>query len=77
MTILDMLGQSAILTVLGVGIVFSFLFIVVVVVSQFERVFKPRGSKEAPIATAPQSTGVSPQLVAAITAAVVEYRKSN
>ena len=82
MTILEMLGQSAILTVLGVGIVFGFLLIVVVVVSQFERVFKPRGSKanKEPVAPASasapvsQCTGVSPQLVAAITAAVHEYR---
>ena len=84
MTILEMLGQSAILTVLGVGIVFSFLLIVVIVVSQFERVFKPSGGQAAnmePVVLATSSpstspvTGVSPQLVAAITAAVHEYRK--
>ena len=84
MTILEMLGQSAILTVLGVGIVFGFLLIVVVVVSQFERVFKSRGSKanSEPVAPAAASAPVSqsaaaavnPQLVAAITAAVHEYR---
>ena len=77
MTILEMLGQSAVLTVLGVTIVFSFLFIVVVVVSQFERVFKPRGKKAITETTETTNKAVNPQIVAAISAAIVEYRKSN
>ncbi|MCL2007842.1 MAG: OadG family protein [Treponema sp.] len=77
MTILDMLGQSAILTVLGVGIVFLFLLIVVIVVSQFGRVFKTalRSTELSPISQV--SSGVKPQVIAAISAAISEHRKSN
>ena len=83
MTIFDMLGQSAILTVLGVSIVFGFLLIVVIVVSQFSWIFKSRKSKiEAAVTAAAPGPGTSPQVVAAISAAAIyaaahEYRKSN
>ena len=35
MTIVEMLGQSGVLTLLGMGVVFSFLILLVVIISQF------------------------------------------
>jgi oxaloacetate decarboxylase gamma subunit len=42
MTIVEMLNQSAVLTLLGMGIVFSFLTILVVIISQMGRLFSSK-----------------------------------
>ncbi len=75
MTIFEMLGQSAILTLLGMGIVFGFLIILVVVISLFGRLLgtKEKGENKQQAKT----PDVNSQLTAAITAAVTEYQKSS
>ena len=85
MTILEMLGQSGIVTLLGMGIVLGFLTILVVVISQIgkfmisldEKTTVP-ASQTSTITTAkPNSSDDSAQVTAAISAAINEYRKIN
>ena len=79
MTILDMLGQSGVLTMLGMGIVFSFLVILVVCVTIMGKVIhalgidKDKAATGAPVQAAGsiKSTGVT----AAVVAAIAEYQK--
>ena len=85
MTILEMLGQSGILTVLGMGVVFGFLIIMVFCVSAMGKILQASGAgkeEAAPQAAyAPQSlameAGKSKAVTAAIVAAVNQYRKDN
>ena len=44
MTISEMLAQSGILTVLGMGVVFTFLAILVIVIGQFGKVINTKKS---------------------------------
>ena len=85
MTIMDMLGQSAVLTVLGMGVVFGFLVIMVICVSVMGKIIQGLGgSKDAASAPSSQTgfagtaeTGQSKAITAAITAAVTQYQKDN
>ena len=80
MTILEMLEQSGRLTLLGMGIVFSFLIIMVIVISAAGKIINPpelnrdvqpvAGSTRPPVA---ETSAVT----AAIGAAVNEYKKNN
>jgi len=80
-----MLGQSVILTVLGMGVVFAFLIVLVIVISFIGKLTNTETpGKNVIISANPasqirQETGKenNPQIVAAITAAVNEYRKSS
>ena len=86
---MDMLGQSAVLTVLGIAVVFGFLAIMVLCVSAMGKFFQAReaasGLAEAKLAFQPGATpssqpGISegnPGTIAAISAALNEYRKNN
>ena len=77
MTILEMLEQSGILTLLGIGVVFGFLIIMVIVISRVGKLFHVQeADKNTAIEnrTAPSNNAA---IIAAITAAVGEYRKSN
>ena len=83
MTILEMLAQSGVLTLLGMGIVFGFLIILVVVISQFGRFSEKNPDKmtvqtglSAKAAVPVPVAGNNAQVTAAISAAVNEYRKS-
>jgi oxaloacetate decarboxylase gamma subunit len=84
MTITDMLGQSAVLTVLGMGVVFGFLIIMVVCVSVMGKIIQGLGGNKA-VAPAPSlqagfagaDTGKSAAVTAAIAAAVTQYQKDN
>ena len=82
MTILEMLEQSAILTVLGVGIVFSFLLIMIVCVTLMGKIIrylepdKDIETQEAETAAQTAQKVENGPIIAAITAAVTEYRKS-
>jgi len=87
MTILEMLEQSAILTVLGVGIVFSFLIIMIICVALMGKIIRTLESgkniqdqeaatKEAATAAQAVKKVENGRIIAAITAAVNEYRKS-
>jgi oxaloacetate decarboxylase gamma subunit len=88
MTIVDMLGQSGVLTLLGMGIVFSFLVIMIIVVTLAGKaihalrwdsdVLKPAKTQTSAAAAASVSGGGNQGAVtAAISAAVAEYRKDH
>lgn len=85
MTIVEMLGQSGVLSLLGMGIVFGFLIIMVVTITLMGKIvgaLSPDKGTTAPAAgaktssAAPASAGNNAQVTAAIAAAVNEYRKS-
>ena len=79
MTIVEMLGQSVVLTLLGMGVVYAFLIIMVFVISQFKKFIKTPGNegKAGFIGTAPAKTDNDANVTAVISAAVNEYRKTN
>ena len=88
MTILEMLGQSGILTVLGMGVVFGFLIIMVICVSAMGKIVQSLGAGKAGEAQAgaalvsqageaDRNKAGAQAITAAITAAVTEYRKNN
>ncbi|MDR2758079.1 MAG: OadG family protein [Spirochaetaceae bacterium] len=83
MTIAEMLEQSGVLTLLGMGIVFGFLVVLIVCVSLVGKVIHALGVDKD--VTTPITTGASPgggvsagnaAVTAAISAAVNEYRKT-
>jgi oxaloacetate decarboxylase gamma subunit len=83
MTIAEMLGQSGALTLLGMGIVFGFLIILIIAVSLVGKIIhalgldKDAGVLPKPAASAGPSTAAKTAAVtAAISAAVTEYRKN-
>jgi len=82
MTILEMLEQSAILTVLGVGIVFLFLIIMIICVTLMGKIIRylesGKNIQDQEAATAAQAVKKveNGPIIAAITAAINEYRKS-
>jgi oxaloacetate decarboxylase gamma subunit len=76
---MEMFQQSAILTVLGMTIVFAFLWLMIICVNWIGKLVHTLGldkdvepKNEAP--KGPSET-VNPGIAAAITAAVVEFRK--
>jgi oxaloacetate decarboxylase gamma subunit len=76
MTILEMLEQSVILTVLGMAVVFAFLWIMIICVNMVGKAIHKMGLDKdvaQPFAPSP-APGVPPQVTAAITAAVNEYQ---
>jgi oxaloacetate decarboxylase gamma subunit len=79
MTIADMLQQSAILTILGMGVVFAFLWVMIICVSWVGKLIHAAGMDKDIL---PQQNnnaaagGVKPEITAAITAAVTESRKN-
>ena len=87
MTIFDMLNQSGILTLLGVGIVFSFLIILVFAISLTGKIIGKFVKTQSGLQPACCSTnnssaangggGNNGAITAAISAAVNEYRKIN
>ncbi|MDR3343673.1 MAG: OadG family protein [Treponema sp.] len=68
MTIAEMLQQSAILTVLGMVIVFAFLWLMIICVNLVGKLVHSLGKNA--------NRAVTPEITAAITAAVTEYRKN-
>jgi oxaloacetate decarboxylase gamma subunit len=78
MTIVEMLEQSVVLTILGMAVVFAFLWLMIVCVNLMGKVIHKIGlDKDVNQAQAPAArTGTPPQVTAAISAAVNEYRKT-
>jgi oxaloacetate decarboxylase gamma subunit len=78
MTIVEMLEQSGVLTLLGMGIVFSFLVILIICVILVGKFIHAIGADtdvtQAAQPAAP-AVGGAAAITAAITAAVTEYRK--
>ena len=78
MTIVDMLGQSGILTILGMGIVFSFLVVLVICVSAMGKIVRAAGvNKDAASGGSGQASAKTTAVTAAIIAAVSQYRSEN
>jgi oxaloacetate decarboxylase gamma subunit len=75
MTIMEMLEQSAVLTVLGMAVVFIFLWIMIICVNLTGKAIHKMGM-DKDVQQPPAARTVDPsELTAAITAAVNEYRK--
>ena len=70
MSILEMMQQSTILTILGMAVVFGFLAIMVFCISLLSKLIN-RTNKKQPV----ENDKVLPDLVAAISTAVNEYQK--
>jgi|TergutMp193P3_1026864.scaffolds.fasta_scaffold140702_1 oxaloacetate decarboxylase gamma subunit len=80
MTIFDMLGQSGILTILGMGVVYGFLIIMVITISVVGKIIMKSGLKKdvQPAGSVIQRPAVNNDgITAAIGAAVNEYRKKS
>ena len=84
MTIVEMLGQSGVLTLLGMGIVFSFLIIMIISITVVGKIIHALGADKDVSAgpSASRTGGGAPAsensaVTAAISAAVTEYRKNN
>jgi len=80
MTIMEMLQQSAVLTVLGMTVVFVFLWIMIVCMNLIAKLIRKMGwdkDIEQPKYQPPQKTNgtMTPEITAAISAAVSEYQK--
>ena len=69
MTILEMLEQSAILTVLGMAVVFIFLWFMAVCVDLVGKLLRTKDRD-----TSEPAASVPPDHIAAISAALTEYR---
>ena len=87
MTIAEMLGQSGVLTLLGMGIVFGFLLILIVVISQFGKFAGIKGRDPALVMAAGTPAGYTApvqaaaasdaRITAVITAAINKYKGEN
>jgi oxaloacetate decarboxylase gamma subunit len=80
MTIFEMLEQSVLLTVLGMAIVFLFLWIMIICVNLTARIIHKMGWDKdiaASETTPPKQAGgtAKPDIIAAISASIREYRK--
>ena len=78
MTIMEMMGQSGTLTLLGMTMVFGFLITMIIVISLVGRIIGSNKSGDSKILIAKTSVRESSdnkQITAAITAAVNEYKK--
>jgi len=82
MTIAEMFGQSGVLAFLGMGVVFSFLIILIVFMTLVAKLIHALGwdadvqaPKQVPVVAGAPSNNAA--VVAAVTAAVNEYRKTN
>jgi oxaloacetate decarboxylase gamma subunit len=77
MTIITMLQQSAILTVLGMAVVFAFLWLMIVCVDKVGKLIHRLGwdkDIQEP-QKGPPKKAVTPEIVSAVSAAVTEFRK--
>jgi oxaloacetate decarboxylase gamma subunit len=79
MTIAEMFGQSGILALLGMGIVISFLLILIAFMTLVAKAIQALGwdkeSEPAQVSAAPaRAAGTNSAVMAAISAAVKQYR---
>jgi sodium pump decarboxylase gamma subunit len=79
MTIAEMFGQSAQLALLGMGVVFGFLCILIICVTCMGKIvhalgLDKEGASKTAAAPAPQGQG---DVVAVIGAAITQYQKEN
>lgn len=72
-----LLLDAATLMVVGMGVVFSFLMLLVLAVQGMSRLLK-NSVEQVPVAVAAvQSSGISPAVVAAISSAIEHHQKQN
>ena len=81
MTILEMFQQSAILTLLGMAVVFAFLWIMIIAVNFINKIIRKMGLSDetaqpefGTVSQAPET--VPPAHIAAVSAAVAEYENA-
>jgi oxaloacetate decarboxylase gamma subunit len=78
-----MLGQSGVLTLLGMSVVFGFLAVMIICVTLTGKLIHAIGADKdviqsrAPVAAAGGAAADTGAVTAAITAAVAEYQKNN
>ena len=86
MTIMEMLGQSGVLAVLGMSVVFGFLIIMIIAITVVGKIMQTLGvgtnvaaatGPAAPAAAKNDTAANVAPVTAAISAAVNEYRKTN
>lgn len=82
MTITEMLGQSGLLTLLGMGVVFGFIIILICCMNLlkiFVHAFKfdKEESKDTPVASAPVSSAGNDGSIVAVIAAAVHDKALN
>ena len=77
MTIMEMLQQSAVLTLLGMGVVFLFLWIMTICMDLAGKIISSIDSKKNAAQPEANNEGgkVPPKVTAAITAAINQYQK--
>jgi oxaloacetate decarboxylase gamma subunit len=77
---MKMLEQSVVLTILGMAVVFIFLWIMIICVHITGKMIHKMGLdkdvRQPPAYSPPAQSGTPPQVTAAISAAVNEYRKN-
>jgi oxaloacetate decarboxylase gamma subunit len=80
MTILEMLQQSAMLTILGMAVVFAFLWLMIICVNGVGKLIQKTGMdkdiRESAAPKKPARTAAAAEITSAISAAVTEYRKT-
>ena len=80
MSIINMLGHSRILAIPGSGVVFTLLLVFAICIMLVRKALKKTSHDKDPVRTvsapAQVAQGVAPGVIAAIAAAVGEYRKS-
>lgn len=81
MTIVDMLGQSGLLTLLGMGVVFGFLIIMIFFMSLSAKIIKglnlDKESSDTQVASAPKAAVSNDNAVVAAIAAAVREKQNN
>ena len=79
MTIMEMLQQSVVLTIFGMVVVFSFLWLMTICIELTGKIFnamnQKKGAPQAGVEGAGANGAATPELTAAIAAAIVEYQK--
>jgi oxaloacetate decarboxylase gamma subunit len=78
MTISEMLQQSVVLTILGMAVVFAFLWLMILCVNGVGKLIQKTGmDKDIRKSAAPKKpAGAAAEITSAISAAVTEYRKN-
>lgn len=79
MDIIEMLGQSGVLSLLGMSVVFGFLIILVIAVTVMGKIVHALGADKDLVKAPDAAAGAavkSTAVAAAITAAVTEYQKN-
>ena len=75
---MEMLQQSAILTVLGMTVVFIFLWIMIICIITIGKIIhKAKSDEDAVKSEIFRDTEVAPEVIAAISASVIMYKEEN